>query len=145
MASIVTNGQGAVYEWQNDVITIRLSGEQTQGLYTLTEDAMKPTFNLGRHLHRKHAETFHILEGQVEFRIGSETHLAEAGTTIHVPPGTPHGARVVNGKPARMLMLYAPAGFEEFLQEMKKLTNAQFADAQFMKDFNEKYDSISLE
>lgn len=145
MASIVTRAQGTVYEWQNDVITVRLTGEQTQGLYTLTEDAMKPTFNLGLHLHRKHAETFYILEGQVEFRVGTQTHLAEAGTTVHVPPGTPHGARVINGKPARMIMLYAPAGFEEFLKEMKSLTNTQLNDEKFMRALSEKHDSIPLE
>ena len=141
----MTNSQGKVYEWQNDVITVRLTGAQTQGLYTLTEDAMKPSFNLGLHLHRKHAETFHILEGQVQFRIGSDTRLAEVGTTIHVPPNIPHSARVINGKSARMLMLYAPAGFEDFLNEMKTLTDAQFADEKFMKELSEKYDSIPLE
>ncbi len=143
--SIVNNNQGTVYEWQNDVITIRLNGAQTEGLFTLSEDAMKPTFKLGLHLHRKHAETFHVLEGDVEFRIGTTTHVAQAGTTIHVPPNTPHAARVVNGRQARMIMLYSPSGLENFLKEMKTFTNAQFADAQFMKTFNDKYDNIQLE
>ncbi len=143
--TIVNNGQGTVYDWQSDAITVRLTGAQTQGLYTLTEDAMKPTFKLGLHLHREHAETFHILEGEVEFRLGTETIVAQAGTTIHVPPNTPHGVRVINGKEARMLMMYAPAGIENFLNEMKTFTDAQFADEQFMKAFNEKYDNIELE
>ncbi len=143
--SIVNNKQGTVYEWQNDVITIRLNGAQTQGLFTLSEDSMKPNFKLGLHLHRKHAETFHILEGDVEFRIGSTTYVAQAGTTIHVPPNTPHGVRVVNGRQARMIMLYSPSGIENFLKEMKTFTDAQFANAQFMKTFNEKYDNIQLE
>ncbi len=44
--TIVSNGQGTVYDWQSDAITVRLTGAQTQGLFTLTEDAMKPTFKL---------------------------------------------------------------------------------------------------
>jgi quercetin dioxygenase-like cupin family protein len=143
--TIVNNGQGSVYEWLRDTITVRLTGAQTEGLFTLTEDTMKPTFKLGLHLHRKHAETFHILEGEVEFRLGSVTHVARAGTTIHVPPNTPHAARVADDRAARMLMLYAPAGFDQFLSEMKTFTDAQFADEQFMKTFNEKYDNIQLE
>lgn len=143
--TIVTSGQGKAYEWQSDTITVRLTGGQTQNLFTMTEDAMKPTFKLGLHLHRKHAESFHILEGEVEFRLGSQTHVARAGTTIHVPPNTPHAARVTNGKPARMIMLYAPSGIELFLSEMKTFTDAQFADAQFMKAFNDRYDNIVLE
>jgi mannose-6-phosphate isomerase-like protein (cupin superfamily) len=134
-----------VYEWQSDTITVRLTGAQTLGLFTLTEDLMKPIFNLGRHLHRTHAETFHMLEGEVEFSIGSDKRILRPGTTLHVPPNTPHGLRVLNGKQARMLMLYSPAGFDEFLVEMKKLTNEQFADEEFMKKLNEKYDIIQLE
>lgn len=61
--TIVNNGQGEIYEWQNDQITIRLNGKQTQDQFTLSEDMMKPNFKLGLHLHRKHPETFHILEG----------------------------------------------------------------------------------
>ena len=143
--TIVTNGQGKAYEWQSDTITVRLTGGQTQNLFTMTEDAMKPTFKLGLHLHRTHAESFHILEGEVEFRLGTQTHVARAGTTIHVPANTPHAARVTNGKAARMIMLYAPSGFERFLDEMKTFTDAQFADAQFMKAFNDRYDNIVLE
>ncbi|CAF3672381.1 unnamed protein product [Rotaria sp. Silwood1] len=143
--TVIKNGQGAVYEWQSDTITVRLTGAQTQGLFTLTEDVMKPTFKLGLHLHRKHAETFHIIEGDVEFRLGTETHVAQAGTTIHVPSNTPHAVQVINGKQARMIMLYSPAGFENFLKEMKTFTDEQFADEIFMKAFNDKYDNIQLE
>ena len=143
--TIINNGQGTLYEWQNDAITIRLNGAQTQGLFTLSEDAMKPTFKLGLHLHKKHAETFHVLDGEVEFRLGTRTQIAKSGTTIHVPPNIPHSARVINGRQARMLMLYSPSGLENFLKEMKTFTDAQFADGQFMKAFNDKYDNIQLE
>ncbi|CAF1507324.1 unnamed protein product, partial [Rotaria sordida] len=143
--SVIKDGQGTVYDWQNDKITIRLTGSHTQGLFTLTEDAMKPTFKLGLHLHRKHAETFHILEGDVEFRLGTKTYVAQPGTTIHVPSNTAHAVQVINGRSARMIMLYSPAGFENFLKEMKTFTDAQFADDKFMTAFNEKYDNIQLE
>jgi quercetin dioxygenase-like cupin family protein len=142
--TIVGEAEGTVYEWQSDTITVRLTGAQTRGLFTFTEDMMKPTFTLGLHLHRKHTETFYILEGEVEFRLGTQTHVAQAGTTIHVPPNTPHAAWVNNGRPAKMIMLYTPSGIDEFLKEMKTFTDAQFADKKFMQAFNEKYDNIEL-
>ena len=142
---VITSGQGSVFKWQSDTITIRLNGNQTQGLFTLTEDVMKPTFKLGLHLHRKHAETFHILEGEVQFRLGTRTYIARAGTTVHAPPNLPHGVEKINGKQARMLMLYSPAGIENFFKEMKAFNDAQFADKEFMTKFNEKYDNIQLE
>jgi quercetin dioxygenase-like cupin family protein len=141
----VNNDQGTAYEWQSDTIKVRLTGAQTQGLFTLTEDLMKPIFTLGRHLHRTHAETFYILEGEVEFRLGSEIRILRPGTTLHVPPNIPHGLRVLNGQPARLLMLYSPGGFDEYLAEMKKLSDAQFEDEEFMKALDQKYDIIQLE
>lgn len=63
--------------------------------------------------------------------------LSEVG---HVPPGVTHAARVVNGREARMLMLYAPAGFEVFLERIRGMTDAQCADAAFMRAFEVEFD-----
>jgi mannose-6-phosphate isomerase-like protein (cupin superfamily) len=81
----------------------------------------------------------------VEFRLGSEIRILRPGTTLHVPPNIPHGLRVLNGQPARLLMLYSPGGFDQYLAEMKKLTNEQFEDEEFMKALDQKYDIIQLE
>ena len=145
VASFVTRDGGAVYEWLNDTIRVRLGGVDTDGLYTLTEDRMKPSFSLGMHVHKSHAETFHILEGEVEFQLDGRIVVAAAGTSVHVPANVPHAARVANGLPAHMLMLYAPAGFEDFLARMKDLTPGNFADRAFMKAFNEGFDLVELD
>lgn len=139
------DGNASVYEWQNDTITVILTGAQTAGAFTLTEDRMKPCFCLGLHMHREHAETFYILEGEVQFRIHSDEFSAGAGTTVHVPPGTPHAVRIVNGQPGRLLMLYSPAGFEDYLAVLKKLTPEQCADPEFMRAIEQRYDNITLE
>ena len=39
-----------------------------------------------------------------------------------------------------MLSLFSPAGFEDYLAEMKTLTDEQFADKAFMTTLAEKYD-----
>lgn len=52
------DGNVSVYERQNDTITVILTGAQTAGAFTLTEDRLKPCFCLGLHMHREHAETF---------------------------------------------------------------------------------------
>lgn len=143
--SVVKTDQGEIFDWQNDQIHVRLTGAQTQGLFTLVEDNIKPTFNLPLHLHRQHRETFYILEGDVEFRLNGRTHIAQAGTVVHIPSNTQHAVRTVNGRQAKMIMLYSPAGFENTLRQMKTFTDAQFADEKFMKEFNEKHDNFILE
>ena len=39
-----------------------------------------------------------------------------------------------------MLSLFSPAGFEDYLAEMAKLSDEQFADGAFMQSLAEKYD-----
>jgi thiamine-phosphate pyrophosphorylase len=69
----------------------------------------------GPHLHLRHADCFHVLEGELEFRVDGETIRATAGTTVAVPPGVVHAFTSV--KPSRFLNVHAPeCGFVEHLR-----------------------------
>ena len=104
----------------------------------MVEDTLKPGFHLARHYHKKMTEVFYILEGEMTLVFDDATVVATAGTTINVPPNVWHEAISENG--ARMLSLFSPAGFEDYLAEMKQLSDEQFADAPFMQALAEKYD-----
>lgn len=137
-------GTGTNYDWENDHTFVKVSAADTGGAYTLMEDNLKPTFALGLHRHDNHAETFYFLEGVVDFYIDGDWIKAVPGTTIHVPPGVPHACRAADGKPARMLMIYQPSGFDGFLAEMSGLTAADFEDEVKMSELNRKYDIVPL-
>jgi quercetin dioxygenase-like cupin family protein len=62
------------------------------------------------HTHADHADSFYVLEGQVEFRVGDEPRIAGPGTFFAAPPGTVHGFRVAGPQPIRFLNLHAPPG-----------------------------------
>jgi thiamine-phosphate pyrophosphorylase len=69
----------------------------------------------GPHLHLRHADCFHVLEGELEFRVDGETIRAGAGTTVAIPPGVVHEFTSV--KPSRFLNVHAPeSGFVEYLR-----------------------------
>lgn len=145
MNHIITYHEGRRrYEWQNDSITVRLTGEDTGGAFTLIEDSLKPTFNLPMHLHKQHSETFHILEGKIEFTIAGEVTVATSGTTVHIPPNTPHAVRTLDDASGRMMMWYAPAGFERFLEKMSTLMDQHFQDTQFMTQLEEEFDNFKV-
>ena len=95
----------------------------------MVEDTLKPGFDLPRHHHKKMTEVFYILEGELTLIFDDETVVATAGTTVNVPPNVWHEAKSENG--ANMLTLFSPAGFEDYLAEMKTLTDEQFADETF--------------
>jgi thiamine-phosphate pyrophosphorylase len=69
----------------------------------------------GRHLHLRHADCFHVLEGELEFVVDGATVQAPAGTTATIPPGVVHEFTSV--QPSRFLNVHAPeCGFVEYLR-----------------------------
>ncbi|PSL19743.1 cupin domain-containing protein [Shimia abyssi] len=143
--SLVPPGGGPNYDWSADHTFVKVSAADTGGQYTLMEDNLKANFRLGLHLHRHHAETFYILEGTVDFFVDGDWMAAPTGTCLHVPPGVPHACMMANGcTHARMLMIYQPSGFDQFLAEMAQMDEADFEDDAKMAALNEKYDIVNI-
>src|SRR4051812_12111021 len=61
-------------------------------------------FSTGFHVHRVQEETFYVLEGECEWRVGDQMVRAKPGTYLFIPPGVPHNIGNASEKPARMLM-----------------------------------------
>jgi mannose-6-phosphate isomerase-like protein (cupin superfamily) len=67
------------------------------------------------HVHRRHADTFFVVDGELLFTVGSEQVSALAGTTVCVPPGIVHGFE--SSREARYLNFHTPdRGFAESLR-----------------------------
>jgi len=67
------------------------------------------------HVHLRHADCFHVLEGELELTADGETIRAEPGTAIVIPPGIVHGFTSVGR--ARFLNVHAPScAFSEYLR-----------------------------
>ncbi len=140
----VLPGEGANYDWTKDHTFVKVSAADTGGAYSLMEDNLKREFSLGLHLHRQHAETFYILDGNVDFYIDGDWMTASPGATIHIPPGTPHAVVLPDGQTGKMLMVFQPSGFDQYLAELARMTEEDFADEKRMEALSEKYDLISL-
>lgn len=137
-------GEGTNYAWESDHTFVKVGAEQTGGAYTLMEDNLKATFALGLHRHDTHAETFYIVEGAVDFYVDGDWLRCTAGSTLHLPPGTPHACVSASGGGERMLMIYQPSGFDGYLAELAQLTEADFADEAKMQALNARYDIINM-
>jgi mannose-6-phosphate isomerase-like protein (cupin superfamily) len=60
------------------------------------------------HLHRSYEEAFYVIDGQVQFKLGSEEFHARAGSAVLVPAGVPHCFRNSGSNDARWLVVAAP-------------------------------------
>jgi mannose-6-phosphate isomerase-like protein (cupin superfamily) len=64
------------------------------------------------HVHDDHADSFYVLEGQVDMVVGNRTMRAGAGTLMTSPRGARHGMAGAGPHGARLLNLHTPdAGF----------------------------------
>jgi quercetin dioxygenase-like cupin family protein len=93
--------------------TILLTGEQTDGRYSLIDMLVPPGGGPPPHRH-DFEEMFTILDGEIELTFRGEKHRAGAGSTVNIPANAPHSFRNISDKPARLLCMRTPAGQELF-------------------------------
>lgn len=71
------------------------------------------------HVHHGEDEIFHVIRGELRFRIGSETLMARPGHTVLAPRGVPHGFRVTSSEGAECLII-TRGGFEDMVRRMAR-------------------------
>jgi quercetin dioxygenase-like cupin family protein len=107
-------GEGNARWWGSGLATIKVTGRQSDGRYTLVEVLEPEGEEAPLHVHHTEDEAFWVLEGELTFEVGDETIKASPGSFLFGPKDVPH-RYTVNSGPARMLFLLSPAGFEEFI------------------------------
>jgi quercetin dioxygenase-like cupin family protein len=103
-----------------DVVSVKWVSEQPS--YTLLEVSTPPGGGppfLHRHAP---AETFYVLEGQLEFTTLENGRpvfqTAKAGEMMHLPAMAWHTYKNTDIAPSRFLVVLSPAGYERFFQEI---------------------------
>lgn len=72
------------------------------------------------HVHDNEDEVFHILEGELRFRIGGEEVRAAAGDSLLAPKRVPHSYRVESAGGARWLTIMSGGDFERFVRAFSR-------------------------
>jgi quercetin dioxygenase-like cupin family protein len=97
------------------MFTVLANARETGGRFGLVESLSPKGTEPPRHVHSREDEAFYLLEGEITFYIGEETHEATPGTFVVAPRGVPH-SYTFETEEIRMLVLLAPGGFEEFFR-----------------------------
>ncbi|MCL4220786.1 MAG: cupin domain-containing protein [Phycisphaerales bacterium] len=101
-----------------DVYALLVTGEQSGGCFSLTHSIVPPGSGPPLHTHTRESETFTILEGVVTFFQGRLAPVdLGPGSVIHLEAQVPHRFANLSNRPARMLILTTPAGFERMIVE----------------------------
>jgi mannose-6-phosphate isomerase-like protein (cupin superfamily) len=72
------------------------------------------------HVHHTEDEVFHVLEGELRFRIGVEDVRVGAGETFLAPKGVPHSYRVESPAGGRWLVITTRGDFERLVRSLSR-------------------------
>jgi len=101
---------------------IHLSGQDTGGVFCVLIDHPPARWSLPAHRHRGEAETIHVIDGAFEMQIDGRHVLLSAGETVHIPARTVHSGRNSGGHGGRRLIIFSPAGMEQFFMDVGTAT-----------------------
>lgn len=96
-------------------IAVRAPTETTGGAFSVIEE-LPPLLDTPVHIHTNEDEYFHIIEGEHVVRVGDDEHRLGPGEGIFAPRGIPHAQRRVDPGVGRLLLVFAPGGFEGFFR-----------------------------
>ena len=108
---------GPAFWGPGDHYTFLVTGAESGGAYFAMEALVPPGGGPPLHVHMREDETFYLLEGELEFRLGEESITAGPGDFVNVPRGTVHNFRNVGAGTARMVLTFTPAGIERWFEE----------------------------
>ena len=118
----VPPGAGIGSLWVFDeILTYKVSSQQTSGAYSLFEVATETGVGPPPHVQHREDESFYVLEGEYEFLVRGRPIRTGADSLIYVPKGTLHSHKNVGENVGRMLVTQTPGGlYERFFEEVGK-------------------------
>lgn len=114
---ILQTGNGRAVWVVGDHYTVKASGEDTGGSFTLIEVLVPPQSGPPPHIHRREDEAFYVLEGEFEVYIDGQSLIAGPGSWVTLAKGSLHHFKNISSTPAKMLILATPAGLDQFFLE----------------------------
>ena len=98
------------------VVKVLVSSDDSGGRFSAAE-YLKPSGDMTPlHIHKQESQTTYVIEGEATIYLPDGPHVLGPGDCVYQPLGVPHTERITSQCPARVLDIYAPAGFEGFIE-----------------------------
>ena len=114
---ILRPGEGREIDLGIFRMSLKASGDDTGGAFSLLEAEEPPDFGPPMHIHHDAAEAFYVVAGEYLIFVEADEFVCPAGSFIYIPAGVRHGFRV-GAVPSRKLNLYAPAAMVGYFDEL---------------------------
>ena len=114
-------------------LTFKVRGSETNGALLALETIAAAGEGPPLHTHAQEDELLYVLDGHFQFRLDDQLHEGPAGTCMYIRRGIPHTWRNVSDEPARMLVVFTPAGMESFFEQFAEHARAATAPDAFRR------------
>jgi mannose-6-phosphate isomerase-like protein (cupin superfamily) len=108
----------SLWAFMGDKYTIKVGAKESNGAMGLIEVVVPPLSGPPLHTHKNEDEAFYILDGEFQVVANERELTVESGGFIYLPKGTFHRFRNVGDKHAKLLLLFTPAGFEQYFVDV---------------------------
>lgn len=139
---LIKPGEGEQFFNPSSSFTRKITATDTNGAFSSVETIVNDGWLVGPpHLHRQLDELAYVIEGTITVLVGQEVVEVSAGSWHLRPRNIIHTFWNKSGKPAKIIDIYLPGGFEEYLKKLcdvyKKYGKIEIAE---VKKFVKNYD-----
>lgn len=135
---VLQPGEGRSIDLGGFHMTVKATGDETDGAFSLLEADEPPNFGPPMHIHHDAAEAFYVLGGEYVIFLQDQELVCPTGSFIFIPPGVPHGFRV--GKvTSRKLNFYVPAAMVGYFDDLSEAITNDEADPEVLSEVALRY------
>lgn len=137
-AIILQPGEGRSIDLGGFQMSVKATGDVTNGSFSLLEADEPPGFGPPLHIHHDADEAFFVVSGEYIIFVEGRDFRCPAGSFIYIPKGVVHGFRV--GRMAsRKLILYTPAAMIGYFDDLAAALKGGAADDHAVSEIARKY------
>jgi len=135
----IPSSEGKLVSMGGVGVKFKITGEETGHAFSIVGHPLEPRTLVPPHVHHDTDEYSYVVEGQFGARIGDEIFLADPGDYVLKPRGIPHTFWNPTDRPARLIEIISPAGFEKFFAEAGELFKTSRPDPEKIQALSTKY------
>jgi len=112
---------GKIISVVGNTYRILVGGAETNGAFAAIDMLIPPDGGPGPHEHAQIAESFYVIDGEIEVKSEFGAYTATKGSFVNIPKGgVIHAFKNTTDKIAHLLCIVVPSGLETFFEEIGK-------------------------
>jgi len=112
---VMAADEGRAFWFLNTLTINKVGSDDSQGRLSISDHRVPAGFAPPPHVHDTSDEALFVLDGEFDGFCGDRSWRAEPGALVFLPRAVPHGYRVSEAGPGRILVVVSPGGFDQFV------------------------------